>query len=437
MTVQNEVDESPKIAIIGAGPCGLTAAKNMLQQGLTRITVFERNSHLGGNWIYGEHNEHSSVYETTHLISSNHMSKYEDYPMPAGYPDYPSHREMLTYFNGYADHFGLREVIRFNTKVIEVTRADNQQWHVVYSDERGQFDDYFDELLVANGHHWDPLLPSYPGEFNGIQLHSHDYKKSAPFQDQRVLVVGGGNSGCDIAVEVSRVAAKTWISLRSGQHVFPKFIFGKATDIAFSKINWLPNWCKQRLIAAVIGLVQGKYSKYRLKKPLGKPLEVHPTVNSELLYFIRHGKIFPRDAIERFEGDVVHFVDGRQEAFDTIIYATGYQISFPFFKPDLIDFSQCSHIPLYRKMIHPEFPHLFFIGLFQPQGSIWPLADHQAKIAAGIIRGTLKRPKALLEKIAKETRRTRKHYRASSRHALEVDYQTFRKQLLKELKHSQ
>lgn len=426
--------DPPKICIIGAGPCGITAAKNLLQQGLTNFTVFEKSAQLGGNWVFEEQNNHSSVYETTHIISSKHLSEFEDFPMPRDYPDYPSHVQILKYFNDYAQHFGVNQFIRFNTSIEQVIPGITKQWHVIYRDETGKHEAIYDYVLVANGHHWDPLMPSYPGEFNGEVLHSHQYKKAEPFKNKRVLVVGGGNSACDIAVEIARISPKTCISMRRGQHIFPKFIFGKPTDVAFSKIKWMPLGFKQLLTGAVIRILQGRYPKYKLKKPTCKPLEIHPTINSELLYFIRHGRIFPRPGIERFEGNNVHFVSGYKEEFDTIIFATGYKTSFPFFDKKLIEYSTLTHIPLYRKMIHPEFDNLYFIGLFQPQGCIWPLADYQAKIAAKIIAGTMKRPTDLARKIEKEIKKSRSHYKGTIRHALEVDYQTFRQQLLKELK---
>lgn len=423
----------PNICIIGAGPCGITAAKNLIQAGLTRFTVFEKNTHLGGNWLFDEGDTHSSVYETTHSISSKRLSEYEDFPMPSDYPDYPSHKQLLNYFNLYAEHFGVRKYIRFNTTVNKITREKNNQWRVFYHDEKGEYEELFDQLLIANGHHWDPLIPNYPGQFSGSILHSHQYKKASPFKNKRVLVVGAGNSACDVAVEIARISAKTSISIRNGQHIFPKFILGKPTDIAFAKIKWMPVWFKQHLSAIMIRMLQGRYAKYNLKKPTSKPLEIHPTINSELLYFIRHGKVFPREGIERFDGSHVFFVDGSKEEFDVIIFATGYKISFPFFSKELIDYSVSTQVPLYRKMLYPKFDNLFFIGLFQPQGCIWPLADYQAKIAANLIKGTLKRPANLIKKIEKEVKKSSKLFKESHRHALEVDYHAFRRQLLSEL----
>src|ERR1700733_3647422 len=144
---------NPRICVIGAGPSGITAIKNLQEQGLTNITVFEKNNQIGGNWVFDEHNEHSSVYETTHIISSKRWSEFEDFPMPADYPDYPSHTQLLHYFRSYTQHFDLNKYIKFNSTVSKVTRDSSKQWHVVYEDEQGTHDEYFDYLLVANGHH--------------------------------------------------------------------------------------------------------------------------------------------------------------------------------------------------------------------------------------------------------------------------------------------
>lgn len=428
------IKTSKNICIIGAGPCGLTSAKNLLEQGIDRFEVFEKNTCLGGNWVFDETSTHSSIYETTHIISSKKLSQFEDFPMPADYPDYPSHAQILRYLNDYAEHFGIKKHIRLNTSVENICRNDAGEWLVTWQDKTGIHQQRYDQLFIANGHHWDPVMPQYPGHFEGDILHAHQYKRALPFKNKRVLVVGGGNSACDLAVEIARVAKKTMISMRQGQHIFPKFIFGKPTDIAFAKIHWLPVFMKQALAKTVIRILQGRYAKYQLKKPLNKPLTVHPTINSELLYFIRHGRVIPQVGIERLEGNTVYFKDGRQEDFDVIIFATGYKISFPFFKDIAMDFSELAHIPLYKKMLHPKFDNLYFIGLFQPQGCIWPLADYQAKIAAGIIHGSLIPPANLNHKVEEEIKASKKRFAPNARHALEVDYQDFRQELLRELK---
>ncbi|KTD63420.1 dimethylaniline monooxygenase [Legionella santicrucis] len=427
---QMDKDHCPRVCVIGAGPSGLAAIKNLQEQGVKNITVFEKCNQIGGNWIYDEENAHSSIYETTHIISSKRWSEFEDFPMPHHYPDYPSHRLVLDYFQSYADHFNLIKYIRFNTQVLNAVPINQNQWKVVFENAQGTGEEYFDYLLVANGHHWDPVLPEYPGEFSGQILHSHQYKKASIFKGQRVLVVGGGNSACDIAVEIARVSPNTCISMRRGYHIFPKFVFGKPTDDAVAKIRWMPSWLRQKILSFFARILQGRYAKYKLMKPDCGPLEIHPTINTELLYFIRHGEIFPRPGMTHFDGKRVYFTDGKFEEFDTIIFATGYKISFPFLDRVVADFSNSTKIPLYRKMMHPNFDTLYFIGLCQPQGCIWPLADYQSKIAARIIMGTLKRPENLHEKIELEMNKPHYRFKSHIRHALEVDYHKFRRELM-------
>ncbi len=420
--------------MIGAGPCGLATIKNLLAQDIRNVVVFEKNNQLGGNWIYDENNHHSSVYETTHLISSKHLSSFEDFPMPDDYPDYPSHHQVLNYFKAYAAHFALVPYIKFNTEVLEVKyKQALSHWELSYADEHGHHTEIFDYVLVANGHHWSPFTPQYPGEFRGEILHAHSYKNAAPFKHKKVLIVGAGNSACDIAVDIARVASSTTVSTRQGQHIFPKFIFGKPTDVLYRKIAWLPFRVQQQLAKWVLRIVQGRYAKYQLPNPINKPLSTHPTINSELLYFIRHGKIKIRGKIQSFDKDTVHFSDGSCEEFDTVIFATGYMIDFPFFEATFLDYRQAQEIPLYLKMMHPELENLYFIGLFQPQGCIWPLADHQARLAAQIIAGKLQRPANVLAKIQKESARSKQRFDGSPRHVPEVDCRRFRKQLLQEL----
>lgn len=434
MTSLPDNASTPRVCVIGAGPCGIACVKNLLEQGLENIDVFEKNNRIGGNWVYDEKGVHSSVYETTHLISSRWLSWYEDFPMPPGTSEYPSHEQVLHYFEVYAARFGMARFVRFETCVEKVEPLDDKRWHVTYRDALGLHTAVYDYVMVANGHHWDPSMPEYPGTFSGEMLHAHAYKKAEPFRGKRVLVVGGGNSACDIAVEVARVARKSCISMRRGQHIIPKFLFGKPSDTVLARIKWLPHRLRQIVAGTVLRALQGHYGKYRLQKPRERLFASHPTINSELLYAIRHGKVFPCRGIERFEGSTVYFTDGAHEDFDAVIFATGYKTTFPFFAPELIDYSHAKQLPLYLKMMHPTFETLYFIGLFQPQGCIWPLADYQAGIAARIMAGTRSRPKRLEQKIQREIKAHKARFHDSPRHALEVDYHTFRRQLRKALK---
>jgi hypothetical protein len=406
-----------RVCVIGAGPSGITAAKNLLQVGIRNLVVYERQDQVGGNWIFSPRLSHSSVYETTHIISSKRLSQYDDFPMPADYPDYPSHKQLLAYFQDYARHFGLMNYIRFNTEVVSAERQGDQ-WRLTLDDGSVEL---FDHLLVASGHHWKPRMPSYPGEFTGEFLHSHEYKTAAPFRDKRVLVIGAGNSACDIAVETGRVSAFTAISMRRGQYIIPKFIFGEPVDVINRRIVWLPDFIRRPILRAGLFLAIGDNAMYGLERPKHHMLAQHFTANSELLYFIRHGKVHPRKDIARFDGKTVHFVDGSQEEYDVVVAATGFIITHPFFDKALVNYSE-GDVPLYLRVFHPQYHNLYFIGLVQPLGCIWPLADAQGRLVANYIVGNYELPTDMEARIARDVESIRNQFVKSARHTIEVEF---------------
>jgi hypothetical protein len=423
-----------KICVIGAGPSGITALKNLLDEGLD-VVCYDANDRVGGNWLYSEKPGHSSVFETTHIISSKTLSQYDDYTWEdhdPTTPDYPSHEQLARYFQSYADHFSITDHIHFNTIVKRAMRTAEGAWELQVSDSKGQRTEHFSDLVVCNGHHWNPRMPDYPGDFTGRMIHSHDFKKADEFKGQKVLVIGGGNSACDVAVETSRVSRYSAISWRRGYRIIPKFFFGKPSDVVGSGMTWLPVRIRSRLSQLLIKILVGSNRKYGLQEPDHAFGETHPTINDELLYRIRHGKVHPKVDIDRMEGKTVIFKDGSHEDFDVIIACTGYKISHPFFDQTLIDYSD-GPVPLYLKMLHPEYDNLFFVGLFQPLGCIWPGAELQAKIVARQLVGKWKRPENIKELVEREVRRP--HYRQlnTPRHTITVDYHLFRKQLLKQL----
>lgn len=429
----NQPKTQPRIAIIGAGPSGLAAIKVLAEAGLTDIVCFDGQAELGGNWVYRDAPGHASVYETTHIISSKRLSQYSDFPMPDDYPDFPSHRQLLAYFRAYADRFGLERFIRYRSRIEHAEPLADGRWRLAIERPDGRYEAEFDRLVVCSGHHWSPNWPSYPGEFSGQTLHAHDYRKAEPFRDQRVLVVGGGNSACDIAVATSRVTALTAVSMRRGYHIVPKIVLGMPVDIAYRRLRHLPKWPRQRLLDMMLKVIVGPYKRYGLQQPERRILEMHPTLNSEMLDRIRHGSVQPRVGIERFEGGQVRFADGRTEPFDVVIYATGYKTSFPFFDKGLFDLEQALDVPLYLKMMPARLPTLDFVGLFQPIGCIWPLAELQAKIVALQITGRLDRPNDLDRRIERERSHPHWRFERSPRHAIEIDVYDFEKSLRREI----
>ena len=438
MTPQQEKREAAggrpmRIAVIGAGPSGLTTLKNLRAAGLTDIVCYEATDAVGGNWVFRERPSHSSVYETTHIISSKRLSAFDDFPMPQDYPDFPSHRQILAYFKAYAEHFGVMPHIRFSTRLERARREADGQWRLTLTEGEEIKEDVVDVLFVCTGHHSDPVMPELSGHFDGELLHAHDYKRAEPFRGRRVLVIGGGNSACDIAVETARVSAVTAISLRRGYHFLPKVVFGMPADVALWRLRHYPKPVRQKVVGWLARLTVGRAAKYGLAEPEGRLLEVHPTLSSEFLDALRHGKIHPRPAVARVAGRVVQFADGGEESFDVIIAATGYRISFPFLQEPFSSWTSVEPPPLYLRMMPADIDNLFFIGLFQPIGCIWNLADHQARIAALQISGRLARPSDLAARIEREVKHPHWRFQRTARHAIEVDFYEFRTALLAEI----
>ena len=422
-----------KVAIIGAGPSGIAALKNFKDLGFD-VTGFERCSGVGGNWRFDDPSGHSSVFETTHIISSKYTSFYEDFPLPETASDYPSHEELLQYFSNYAKNFRLNEKIKFNTEVINCEDLKNNKWEITYKDLETQKQKtlIFDALVVCNGHHHEPRFPKYPGKFTGEFLHSHDYKRAVPFKDKRVLVIGGGNSACDVAVETSRISKNTTISWRRGYFLIPKFMFGLTTDIFALRARLLPKFIRLPFMKFMLELLQGKNEDIGLPKVDNHVLATHPTVNSDLYNSVRHGKVNPKPDIERMDGKKVYFKDGTDDEFDVIIACTGFKIKHKFFRKDLINFEN-GPVRLLHRMIPGDIKNLYFIGLFQPLGCIWPGAELQSKLAAKHLAGKWIPNGEINKLIDKEINEPDVEQIQSPRHTITVDDFSFRGRLKKEL----
>ena len=422
-----------KVAVIGAGPSGITALKNFIDQGF-EVIGFERCSGVGGNWRFNDPSGHSSVFETTHIISSKYTSFYEDFPLPESASDYPSHKELLKYFNAYAENFGLKKHIHFNTEVLNCKKTDDDRWAIEWKHmNTDQINvQNFDALVVCNGHHHEPRFPKYPGEFTGEFIHSHDFKKAEPFADKKVLVIGGGNSACDVAVETSRISQKTVISWRRGYYLIPKFMFGLTSDIFALRSRWLPKFIRLPFMRFMLEMLQGKNEDIGLPKVNNHILATHPTVNSDLYNAVRHGKVIPKPDIERLNGKEVIFKDGSSEEFDTIIACTGFKIKHKFFDENFISFEK-GPVRLLHKMMPSNINNLYFIGLFQPLGCIWPGAELQSKLAAKHLAGLWKPDGNIEDMIEKEMNNPDVEQVKTARHTITVDDFSFRGRLKKEL----
>jgi thioredoxin reductase len=432
-----------RVCIVGAGSSGITAAQVLAARGVD-FDCFELGSEVGGNWRYGNDNELSSAYESLHINTSRQLMEYAAYPMPAHLPDYPSHRQIAAYFDDFVDHFGLRDRISFRTEVVKVQpvpAGSTAGYDVTVRPVGGEPETRrYEHVIVANGHHWDPRWPEpgFPGAeaFPGLQLHAHHYRTPDPLVGKRVLVLGIGNSACDIAVESSRVAASTDLAMRRGAHILPKYLLGVPTDrLTDSPIARAPLWVQQALMAALLRVAQGRVTDYGLPEPDHAVLHAHPTVSQDLLNRLGHGDITVRPNIDRFEGSKVFFTDGTSGEYDVVVYCTGYRVSFPFLDATVVD-AEDNHVGLYRRVVDPDHPGLYFIGLIQPLGAIMPLAEAQAGWVADLVTGVgrLPSPSEMRREVAAYDRRLRKRFVASKRHTIEVDFHAYRAEIERERK---
>ncbi|MDO6798161.1 flavin-containing monooxygenase [Shimia thalassica] len=373
-----------RYALIGAGPMGLAAAKVLKEQGIP-FQGFELHSDVGGLWDIDA--PQSTMYESAHLISSKRMTEFADFPMADDVAEYPSHRELTGYFRSFADHFGLKPHYNFNAEVtrIEPVGDNGEGWRLCWRDPDGAHEAIFKGVLIANGTLSEPNMPSFKGTFEGELIHASQYRSASQFDGKRVLVVGAGNSGCDIAVDSIHHAVKTDLSMRRGYYFVPKYVFGKPADTMGGAIK-LPMWLKRPMDSLILKWFVGDPQKYGFPKPDYKLYESHPVVNSLVLYHAGHGDLTVQPDIDRFEGKTVVFKDGSQAEYDMVLAATGYKLHYPFIEKDLLNWQEdAPH--LYLNAFHPERDDLFVLGMVEATGLGWQGRHEQAEMVARYIKG--------------------------------------------------
>lgn len=419
--------------VIGAGPSGLTALKNLISLGIPAVCL-EREDDIGGNWYFGS--GASAVFASTRLISSKSLTAYTDFPMPRQWPAYPDHRRCLAYLHAYADRFDLRRHIRTRTPVGSVTPLAGGGWRVTH--DGGAFE--CRGLVIANGHNHAPRWPETPGRFSGPFLHACQYTSPldpVPIAGKRVLVIGGGNSGCDIAVECSRHAARTVHSTRRGYHVVPRFIMGRPADLRGERLLAMgaPAWLRRIVSLRAIDRAIGLSWKHGLPRPDHRLWDSHPVINSDLLARIDAGAIVPRGDVRRFDGGAAIFADGSQESFDVVICATGYVLSLPFI--DDRHLNPVDGAPqLFLHALHPTRDDIAVCGLIQPDSGQWGLTDLQGKLIARMAAAAEWSPRAaaFLHKHRARAgdgipRPAGIAYVDSPRHRFEVEHHAYRRRL--------
>ncbi len=429
----------PRTCVIGAGSSGLPVVKALKDRGIP-VVCYERTPNVGGLWcIDNKRYGASAAYDSLHINTDTKLMEYQDFPMPEDLPAYPGHRQIHDYFEAYVARFGLAEHIRFESEVAHCSRLDDGRWSVTLA---GGETEVFDALVVANGHHWDPVgpEPAPPGRFDGVQLHSHAYRNPTDPVDLRgkhVVVVGLGNSAVDIASELGSrsVAGRVVLVARRGAWILPKWFAGTPITRLPQPQNLFP-WMPWQVTSFIMGWVMrlqfGRPTDYGLPMPDHRPLQSHPTVSQDLLSRIGHGDITVKPAIQELRGEHIVFADGSEERADAIIWCTGYRVSFPFFDSAFLDVRD-NVVPLWNRTVLPGVDNLFFVGLYQPLGSIMQPAELQGRIIGDRLAGRLDFPDAarMRRDIAAEQSAMERRYLRSRRHTMQVDFGPFMHRLRK------
>ena len=431
-------DRRDRVLVLGAGSSGLTAAKNLRERGFT-VDLVEREPHIGGNW----HIEGSSsrVYESTRMISSKPFTQFPDFPMPDAAPDYLHHSHVREYLERYAAHFGLDRIVELSTTVEQLTPLPRGFDVELTGPDGVRHTRRYGRVVIANGHNWSPKWPDIPGQdtFAGELLHSADYRSGDQLAGKRVVVVGAGNTGCDIAVEAAHRAAATYHSTRRAYWYAPKYAFGKPADQVSDLIFALrlPTRLTQTLFQATARLVVGRHERYGLPTPDHRFLETHPIVNQQLLYHVGHGAITPKPDVARFEGGEVVFTDGSRIQADLVLFATGYLIRFPFLPEGLIPGG--TRPRLLRNVLHPERTDLAVIGLIQPDSGQFALVHWQSVLLASFLELDTRAPGAARDYLRAAARHLDDRSQAgialvdSTRHLIEVEHAAYARDLERDL----
>ncbi|XP_076728942.2 dimethylaniline monooxygenase [N-oxide-forming] 4 isoform X2 [Callospermophilus lateralis] len=396
-----------RVAVIGAGVSGLSSIKCCLDENL-EPTCFERSDDFGGLWKFTEDSKDgmTRVYRTLVTNVCKEMSCYSDFPFQEDYPNFMRHEKFWDYLQEFVERFDLLKYIRFKTTVCSVTKrpdfSETGQWDVVTETEGKQDRAVFDAVMVCTGHFLSPHLPleSFPGihNFKGRILHSQEYKSPEGFQGKRVLVIGLGNTGGDIAVELSRTAAQvllstrtgTWVISRSSDRGYPFNMM--VTRRCYRFINQLLppcfiNWIQERQMSKRLN-----HEMYGLSITKGKKKKF--IVNDELPTCILCGLVTMKTGVKGFTETSAIFEDGTVEAnIDVVIFTTGYIFSFPFLEEPLQ--SLCRKKIFLHKWVFPsslERATLAIIGLIGLNGSILSGTELQARWATRVFKGLCKIP---------------------------------------------
>lgn len=364
------------VIIVGAGPAGLACAATMRAAGLS-VTILEKTDSVGAVW--------RRHYDRLHLHTDRGHSGLPGMPMPSDYPAYPSRAQMVAYLESYAGRFDIRP--RFRTEVSHIHR-DGKRWLA----ETAQGPIAAPAIVVATGIADAPYRPSWPGSeaFAGRVTHSSEYRNPAAYAGKRALVIGFGNSGGEIALDLANAGVDVALAVRSPVQILPRDLLG------FPILSWailyrrLPARLVDFINAPVLRLAVGDFEKLGLRRAVKGPRRMVeedgrvPLIDIGTLARIRDGAIKVRGGVDRSTRDGVIFSDGRAEKFDDIILATGFRPDLRPLLPGVPEVFDRHGMPLVTGQVTAA-PGLYFCGqITVPTGQLREIGIEAQRIAGSV-----------------------------------------------------
>ncbi|XP_062208820.1 indole-3-pyruvate monooxygenase YUCCA8-like [Phragmites australis] len=317
--------------IVGAGPSGLAVAATLRLHEVP-FTVLERSDGIADLWT-------NRTYDRLRLHLPKVFCELPHVGFPLDFPTYPTKHDFLRYLGSYAARFNVSPLFG---RTVTGARFDaaTSHWRVTaVSAADGEATEYVSPwLVVASGENAEVVVPKMKGRerFAGEVLHSSEYRSGERFKATKVLVVGCGNSGMEMCLDLCENGAMPFMSVRSGVHVLPREMFGTSTfGIAMKLLKWLPIKLVDRFLLFVAKMILGDTEKYGLRRPKLGPLEIKnitgksPVLDVGAWSLIKSGNIKIVPEVESFSGNGARFVDGKEMAFDAVIFATGYRSNVP------------------------------------------------------------------------------------------------------------
>ena len=433
MTATPRTAAEPRICVVGAGMSGLAAVDVLVRAGFS-VTCYEAGSGVGGMWRYENDSGRSAAYASLQTNTSKRRMQYPSFPQPDAAPDFPHHSDMLAYLSTYAEANELARHVRFGATV-ERAEPTEDAWEVTVAGEPVR---RFDWLVVASGHYWDAIVPTLRGEFSGEVLHVRAYRNPERFAGKRVVVVGGAQSALDIAAEISSVAASTTLACDHVHELLPRYAFGRPLDERDTAAALLLPLPLVRVIVRALTRLAGTTPERGALRPPERPLfdGQWPIIVSPAAQAALRERAFscaPR--VAQLDGERVRFADGSAAPADTIVFATGYEIGFPFLPADLVR-AAGREFPLYRRIISPHAPCLAFIGIVEAGPGMFEIVERQSQWLAQFIDGSIRAPdnETMWRAIDAGERRSRRQFAATGRHTIFCNRHAYLRLLTRDLR---